>query len=95
MGANGQKDYQQIIKEPVVKEVAKKHNMTFAQVLLSFVLSRGAVPIISSTSVEHLKEDMCLALLDDEDLRALGKLDRGIRWAKTPCYGVPTHFPLR
>lgn len=95
MGANGQKDYQQITKELAVKEVAKKHSMTFAQVLFSFVFSRGAVPIISSTSVEHLKENLCFALLDDEDLRALGKLDRGIRWAKTPCYGVPTHFPVK
>jgi alcohol dehydrogenase (NADP+) len=70
-----------LMENPVVKEIASKHNKSPAQVLLRHVLDRGLAPIPKSTNFNRLKQNMDVFdfQLDADDMKALGALDQGVR----------------
>ena len=62
---------EQIIKR--VEEVASKKNWTMAQVALSWLISKGAIPVAGLTSTERVEEmaELCEESLDDEEIQYL------------------------
>lgn len=64
---------------PVVKEIAAKHNKTPAQVLLRHIIQRGIATIPKSTNPERLKQNISVFdfSLDEEDMKKLNAEDKG------------------
>ena len=63
---------------PVLKSIGEKYGKTSAQVILRWHLQRGIVVIPKSTHIERMKENLDVFdfELSDEDMAAIGKLDR-------------------
>jgi len=70
-----------VFDEPVLSEVAQKHDVSEAQVSLAWLREQGVTAIPKATGHAHI-EDNWLSLgveLDDDDLERIGRLDRGAR----------------
>ncbi|XP_052746728.1 9,11-endoperoxide prostaglandin H2 reductase-like [Bicyclus anynana] len=74
----------ELLKDPVVNEVAKRHDVPATKVLLLWSLQKGIAVIPKSNNPEHLKENMELNFkLTEEDilqLDALGEKNRKYAW---------------
>lgn len=68
-----------IIDEPVLGEIAHKHGMTVAQVVLRWHVQNGLVAIPKSANPERLAQNMDVFSfeLDADDLASIATLDRG------------------
>ena len=68
------------IKESVVVDIAKVHDVSPAQVVLRWCMQKGCVVIPKASSKDHLEENLDLDFsLSDEDVRRLDSLDRDNR----------------
>ena len=65
--------------DPVIGQVAKKHDKTAAQVVLRWVLQQGFIVIPKSENPARIRENASIFdfELDEEDLVVISKLDRG------------------
>ena len=56
-----------------LKAIAKKYDITVAQVCIAYLSQRGAIPIPKSSSIEHLRENLeaLKTTLDDDDILAI------------------------
>lgn len=63
---------------PELKQIAKKHGKTVAQVILRWHLQRGIVVIPKSTHNERMEENFNVFdfTLDEEDMSAIAALDK-------------------
>ncbi|CAN7983250.1 unnamed protein product, partial [Ixodes hexagonus] len=71
-----------LMDDPVVKEIASKHGVTAAQVLIRYPIDRGLITIPKSTNKARIEENFKVALsfkLDDKDVNDLNALDRNFR----------------
>ncbi|MDT3720677.1 2,5-didehydrogluconate reductase DkgB [Pseudomonas oryzihabitans] len=75
--------YGKAVQEPVLQQIAGKHDATAAQVALAWALQKGYSVIPSSTRRANLESNLkATALrLDGEDVAAIATLDRGERLA--------------
>lgn len=75
--------YGEVLKEPVIQEIAQRHGATPAQVALAWALQQGFAVIPSSTRRENLASNLeALRLtLDEQDMARIATLDRGQRLA--------------
>ncbi|MFC6951316.1 aldo/keto reductase [Halorubellus litoreus] len=70
-----------VFDEPVISEIAGKHDVSEAQVSLAWLREQGITAIPKATGHAHI-EDNWLSLgvdLDDGDLERIGRLDRSDR----------------
>jgi diketogulonate reductase-like aldo/keto reductase len=76
-----------VLQEPAVLSIARKHGQHAATVLLRWSLQQGVVCIPKSTSAAHIRDNLKVfdIALDDEDMRALGSLhcDLRVTWDPT------------
>jgi diketogulonate reductase-like aldo/keto reductase len=74
-------------EEPVLKELAKKHNKTWAQVLIRWSLQKGYVPLPKSETPSRIEAnaDVYDFKLDDDDMKKLNFPD-----SYAPCAWDPT-----
>ena len=65
--------------DPIIAQVAKKHGKSAAQVVLRWVLQQDIIAIPKSENPGRIKENASIFdfELDEEDLSAIAKLDRG------------------
>lgn len=72
-----------VMKDPVLQEIAKTHNVTPAEIALAWVASRDIVVIPSSTNPKHQKANLeAMELkLSAKELAQIDKLDSGDRIA--------------
>lgn len=70
-----------LMDDPVVIEIAGKHGVTAAQVLIRYPIDRGLITIPKSTHKARLEENFKVLdlKLNDEDISALDALDRNFR----------------
>ncbi|XP_060520150.1 1,5-anhydro-D-fructose reductase [Cylas formicarius] len=83
-----------ILKNPVVNEIAKKYNKEPAQILLKHIIQRGVVAIPKSTNPQRLRQNIDIFdfSLDDSDLSKLNALDAGVRLLDFDVFsGVKEH----
>lgn len=75
--------YGEVLKDPVIAEIAARHGATPAQVALAWALRLGYSVIPSSTRRANLESNLgALTLqLDDADMARIAALDRGHRLA--------------
>jgi len=71
--------YATVREDATIQEIAKKHNATGAQVILSWHVSRGVVAVPRSSNEERQKENLRLIELDEEDIKKINALDRNER----------------
>lgn len=71
-----------LLKNPLVKDIASKHNVSEAQVLIAFHLHRNTAVIPKSTNPKRIKENLSSAnlRLQDTDIQQLKTLDRHYRY---------------
>lgn len=71
-----------LLEDPVLKGIARKKGRSIAQVALRWGVQRGIVVIPKTSKVERLKENFQLFdfELDEADMDAIRKLDRGTRY---------------
>lgn len=76
--------------DPVLQEVAAKHDKTFAQIMLRWCVQRGFVVLPKSVTPSRVQQNIEIFdfELDDEDMQQLAGLDRDLR----TCWD-PTHIP--
>jgi len=63
-----------LIEDPIIVEVAKKHNKTPAQVLISWAIQRGTVVIPRTVTPSRIEENFLDFLLEDEDMAKINGL---------------------
>ncbi|WP_458208503.1 aldo/keto reductase [Haladaptatus sp. NG-SE-30] len=62
---------------PQLREIADKHDATPTQVSLAWLQQLGTVvPIPKSTGEDHLRENLAVPELDEEDMAAIDAIDR-------------------
>jgi 2,5-diketo-D-gluconate reductase B len=75
--------YGEVLKDPVIGEIAKRHDATPAQVVLAWALQLGYSVIPSSTKRENLASNLLAQhlRLTDEDMAQIATLERNGRQA--------------
>jgi len=76
--------YAPVREDPAVENIAKKHNVSPAQVSLAWHLARGTTAIPKSTSSEHQRHNINLPRLDQTDMDVLGSLNKGVHLCQYP-----------
>lgn len=73
--------YGKVLSDPVIVEIARKHDATPAQVALAWAMQLGYAVIPSSTKRENLASNLLATSLrlDADDLSRIATLDRGER----------------
>ncbi|GFG38337.1 hypothetical protein Cfor_10364 [Coptotermes formosanus] len=73
------KDFPDLLNDPTVLEVAKKHGKAPAQILLRHIVQRGIAAIPKSTNPERIHKNLQVHdfELSSDDMLTLDKLDRG------------------
>ncbi|MDD2463090.1 MAG: aldo/keto reductase [Desulfobulbus sp.] len=76
------KDEPTLLDNPIIGEIAAKHDISPAQVLLAWGIGRGTVVIPKSTHAERIRQNLASArlTLDDQDMARLATLDLGFRF---------------
>ncbi|MEU7785197.1 aldo/keto reductase [Amycolatopsis sp. NPDC049159] len=76
----------EVLDDPVLTELAGKHERTAAQVVLRWHLQLGNIVFPKSASPERIRQniDVFGFELDDEDMKAIGELDAGRRTGPDP-----------
>jgi alcohol dehydrogenase (NADP+) len=71
-----------VLGDPVINEIAKKHQCTPAQVCLAWGLSRGYSIIPKTSNLSRVEENWNSQniTLDESDKQAIAKLDRELRF---------------
>ncbi|KAJ8335545.1 hypothetical protein SKAU_G00388870 [Synaphobranchus kaupii] len=87
----GDTDPENLLEDPVVQSVAKKHKRSPAQVLLRYHIQQGISVIPKSTKPNHILENTKIFdfSLNEEDFRALQGLDRG--WKACTLDSMKSH----
>jgi len=80
-----------LLDNPVILQVAAKHGVTPAQVLLGWGLARETIVIPKSVNPERLRQNLAAAevRLDDQDMAAIAALDRGYRFVDGAFFTGP------
>lgn len=76
----------EVLEDPVLADLARKHGRTAAQVVLRWHIQLGNIVFPKSATPERIREniDVFGFELDDEDMTAIGKLDDGMRTGPDP-----------
>jgi diketogulonate reductase-like aldo/keto reductase len=76
----------QVMDEPVIQQIAKKHQKSYAQIMLRWCIEKGFVILPKSITPARIKENIAIFdfKLDDDDMKELKKLDRGLRTCWNP-----------
>ncbi|CAH1101273.1 unnamed protein product [Psylliodes chrysocephalus] len=79
LGIEERKDLMNILTNPVISEIAKKHGKSNAQIALRFLVQKNIVVIPKSVSPARLKEnfDLFSFSLDDAEIAKMEGLDVG------------------
>ncbi|KAE9403765.1 reductase AKOR2 [Gymnopus androsaceus JB14] len=76
--------YDKVRSDPVIVEIAQKHNATPNQVILAWHLAREIVIVPKSASEERQKENLNLPVLSHDEVKQIDTLDHGERISAKP-----------
>jgi alcohol dehydrogenase (NADP+) len=84
-------DEPSLMEEPAIKEVAKKHDASPAQVLIKWAVTRGTAVIPKSTSRDHIISNLESENLplDEEDLKKIANIEREYRYVTGEFFVTP------
>lgn len=89
----GQKsDGETLLQDPTVKRLAEKNGMDVGQLLQSWAVQRGTVPLGKSATPARIKSNLAVRKLEEEDVKMLDGLaqpgDEG-RTVRAEMWGLP------
>jgi len=97
--ANDFTEKDRVLKDPVVKRLAKKYNKNEGQILLKFEVQRGIAVIPKSVNVERIRSNIQIFdfEMSAEEIRELEGLDRNYRSCVFNVCGIPNHplYPFK
>lgn len=82
-----------LLHDPIIAEIARKHGVTSAQVLIKWAVVRGTAVIPKSTSKEHIKgnlESQNLHL-EEEDLLKIASIKQEFRYVTGEFFVTPNN----
>ena len=88
-----------VLEDPAVREAARRHGRTPAQVVLRWAVQRGTTVIPKTSRPERLLENLALFdfELTDDEMRSIAALDRGRRFNDPGVFcerAFGTFFPI-
>ncbi len=74
------------LEHPIICEIAKKHGVTPAKVTLSWVWANGLIPLVKSSNINRMKENLTAidVALTDEDVEKISSLSFWGKLGKRP-----------
>jgi diketogulonate reductase-like aldo/keto reductase len=87
----------EVLKNPVVLQIAQKHQKSPAQVLLRFQIERGHVVLVKSLNPSNMKENLEVLnfTLDKGDMEQLIGLNKGFRYYPMINEADHPRFPFK
>lgn len=88
-------DSQTLLEDETVLDIADKYDRTPAQILLRFLLERNMAVIPKTSSLKRLEENISVLdfELDEETVKKLKTLDRGLKFFHFRYYQHHPYFP--
>jgi alcohol dehydrogenase (NADP+) len=79
------------LEDPIVKEIARAHERTAAQVLLAWHVQRGISTLAKSVNPARLRENFAATELElaPAELTRIGSLDQGFRYIAGAFWAIP------
>ena len=77
---------ERLVRLPLLKDLEKKYNKSFVQIVLRWHIQNGVIPLIRSVSYDHLKEnfDIFNFKLDSDDMKAIDGININSRLRYDP-----------
>jgi alcohol dehydrogenase (NADP+) len=84
-------DEPSLLEEPAIVEIAEKHKVSPAQVLIKWAVSRGTAVIPKSTTEKHIISNLesISVKLDEEDLKKIAGIKRHYRYVTGEFFVTP------
>lgn len=72
----------ELLSDPVIEKIAKKHNKTIAQIIIRWHIEEGFSVIPGATNPDYIKENISIFdfKLDEEDMQTMRSLDKEKRF---------------
>lgn len=82
LGSQHEDNEPDLLADDVIGEIAKRLEVTPAQVLLAWSMNRGVIVIPKSVHFDRIKENFAAQAinLDEEDMKKIASLDKGYRF---------------
>ena len=80
-----------MLEHPVLKEFAEKYQKSVAQICLRFLLQKGIIPLVKSSSMERMKQnqDIFDFEISVEDMSFLDNMPQNTWLGEHPDYAIP------
>lgn len=80
-----------LLRDPVVAEIARRHDSSAAQILIAWALARGTAVIPKAVKTEHIRQNLKAAgiVLTAADRAAIAGLDRHRRYITGSLWALP------
>lgn len=95
LGSSFRGDKCNLLDDPVLHRIAKKHNRTPAQIALRWSIQQHISVIPKAGSIEHMKQNLQIFEfeLSDEDMKAIAGMEKPLRYVRSlDLFGIPL-FP--
>ncbi|XP_053574930.1 prostaglandin-E(2) 9-reductase-like [Bombina bombina] len=85
-----------LLEDPVLSDIAKKHNRTIAQVAIRYLLQRGIVVLAKSFNPTRIKQNFMVFdfQLPAEDMKTIDGLNRNMRYDATAMCKDHPKYPF-
>lgn len=92
----GTEHLENLMKHPVIANIAEKHNLSTGQVLLAWAVSHQVVVIPKTVNVNRMKSNLDIdhVKLDDEDQQKIDDLEANARFNDFYVNNYGFEFPL-
>jgi glycerol 2-dehydrogenase (NADP+) len=77
LGGRLREGRERLVEDSTVRVIAEKRGFAIGQLLQSWAVQRGTIPLGRSTVRERVASNFAVAILSDEEMKALDDLDRG------------------
>ena len=86
-------DEPSLLEDPIIKEIAEKHDAHPAQILIEWAVQRGTAVIPKSTSESHIISNLRSEEidLDGEDMKKIAGLNRNFRYVTGEIFVTPNN----
>ena len=80
-----------MLEHPILKEFAEKYQKSVAQICLRFLLQKGIIPLVKSSSMERMKQnqDIFDFEISEEDMSFLNNMPQNTWLGEHPDYAIP------
>lgn len=77
LGGRLREGRERLVEDPTVKMIAEKRGCAIGQLLQSWAVQRGTIPLGRSSNRDRVASNFAIVKLSDEEIRVLDALDRG------------------